>query len=151
MRNKIPIQHFIKEKNERKAFKLEGFRSFLRYITVENGIIEGHLMSDHVHMLVMIPPKISISAFMGYLKGKSALMIFDRHANLKYKYGNRHFWAEGYYVSTVGLNDQTVAKYIREQEQHDIAMDKLSVKEYKDPFEEKGIREENRKRGKKAK
>ena len=108
-------------------------------------------MSDHVHMLVMIPPKISISAFMGYLKGKSALMIFDRHANLKYKYGNRHFWAEGYYVSTVGLNDQTVAKYIREQEQHDIAMDKLSVKEYKDPFEEKGIREENRKSGKKAK
>ena len=69
---------------------------------------------------------------MGYLKGKSALMIFDRHANLKYKYGNRHFWAEGYYVSTVGLNDQTVAKYIREQEQHDIAMDKLSVKEYDD-------------------
>ena len=64
-------------------------------------------------------------------------MIFDRHANLKYKYGNRHFWAEGYYVSTVGLNDQTVAKYIREQEQHDIAMDKLSVKEYKDPFEKK--------------
>lgn len=76
---------------------------------------------------------------------------FDRHANLKYKYGNRHFWAEGYYVSTVGLNDQTVAKYIREQEQHDIAMDKLSVKEYKDPFEEKGIRKENKKRGKKAK
>ena len=114
-------------------------------------IIEAEACIDHVHMLVMIPPKISISAFMGYLKGKSALMIFDRHANLKYKYGNRHFWAEGYYVSTVGLNDQTVAKYIREQEQHDIAMDKLSVKEYKDPFEEKGIREENRKRGKKAK
>ena len=87
-------------------------------------------MSDHVHMLVMIPPKLSVSSFMGYLKGKLALMIFDRHANLKYKYGNRHFWAEGYYVSTVGLNDQTVAKYIREQEQHDIAMDKLSVKEY---------------------
>lgn len=94
-------------------------------------------MSDYVHMLVMIPPKLSVSSFMGYLKGKSALMIFDRHANLKYKYGNRHFWAEGYYVSTVGLNDQTVAKYIREQEQHDIAMDKLSVKEYKDPFEKK--------------
>ena len=94
-------------------------------------------MSDHVHMLVMIPPKLSVSSFMGYLKGKLALMIFDRHANLKYKYGNRHFWAEGYYVSTVGLNDQTVAKYIREQEQHDIAMDKLSVKEYKDPFEKK--------------
>ena len=114
-------------------------------------IIEGHLMPDYIHMLVSIPPKISVSSFMGYLKGKSALMIFDKHANLKYKFGNRHFWAEGYYVSTVGLNDQTVAKYIREQEQHDIAMDKLSVKEYKDPFEEKGIREENRKRGKKAK
>lgn len=110
-------------------------RTLCRYKGVE--IIEGHLMSDYVHMLVMIPPKLSVSSFMGYLKGKLALMIFDRHANLKYKYGNRHFWAEGYYVSTVGLNDQTVAKYIREQEQHDIAMDKLSVKEYKDPFEKK--------------
>ena len=127
----------------------EILRTLCRYKGVE--IIEGHLMSDHVHMLVMIPPKLSVSSFMGYLKGKSALMIFDRHANLKYKYGNRHFWAEGYYVSTVGLNDQTVAKYIREQEQHDIAMDKLSVKEYKDPFEEKGIREENRNCRKKAK
>ena len=114
-------------------------------------IIEAEACPDHIHMLVEIPPNISVAQFMGYLKGKSSLMIFDRHANLKYKYGNRHFWAEGYYVSTVGLNDQTVAKYIREQEQHDIAMDKLSVKEYKDPFEEKGIREENRKRGKKAK
>ena len=127
----------------------EILRTLCRYKGVE--IIEGHLMSDHVHMLVMIPPKTSVAIFMGYLKGKSALMIFDRHANLKYKYGNRHFWAEGYYVSTVGLNDQTVAKYIREQEQHDIAMDKLSVKEYKDPCEEKGIREENRNRRKKAK
>ena len=135
--------------NEKRTAIREIIRTLCQWKGVE--IIEGHLMSDHVHMLVMIPPKISISAFMGYLKGKSALMIFDRHANLKYKYGNRHFWAEGYYVSTVGLNDQTVAKYIREQEQHDIAMDKLSVKEYKDPFEEKGIREENRKRGKKAK
>lgn len=101
-------------------------------------------------MLVMIPPKVSVSAFMGYLKGKSALMIFDRHANLKYKYGNRHFWAEGYYVSTVGLNDATVAKYIREQEKYDIAMDKLSVKEYKDPFEEKEIKEENTRKNKKG-
>ncbi len=75
-------------------------------------------------------------------------MIFDRHANLKYKYGNRRFWSEGYYVSTVGLNDATVAKYIREQEQHDIMMDKLSVKEYKDPFEEKGINEEKKRRKK---
>ncbi|BAE85781.1 IS200/IS605 family transposase [Desulfitobacterium hafniense] len=91
-------------------------------------VIEGHLMPDHVHMLVSIPPKISVS------KGKSALMIFDKHANLKYKFGNRHFWAEGYYVSTVGLNEATITKYIQEQEKHDIALDKLSVKEYEDPF-----------------
>ena len=95
-------------------------------------------MPDHIHMLVSIPPKISVSSFMGYLKGKSALMIFDKHANLKYKFGNRHFWAEGYYVSTVGLNEATIKKYIQEQEKHDIAMDKLSVKEYEDPF--KGYR-----------
>ena len=103
-----------------------------KYKEVE--IIEGHLMSDHVHMLVSIPPKTSVSSFMGYLKGKSALMIFDKHANLKYKFGNRHFWAEGYYVSTVGLNEEIIKKYIREQDKHDIALDKLSVKEYEDPF-----------------
>ena len=91
-------------------------------------------MPDHIHMLVSIPPKYSVSQFMGYLKGKSALMIFDKHANLKYKYGNRHFWAEGYYVSTVGLNEATIKKYIQEQEKHDIMVDKLSVKEYEDPF-----------------
>jgi putative transposase len=107
-------------------------RQLCSYKGVE--IIEGHLMVDHVHMLVSIPPKISVSSFMGYLKGKSALMIFDKHANLKYKYGNRHFWAEGYYVSTVGLNEATIKKYIAEQEKQDIAMDKLSVKEYEDPF-----------------
>ena len=93
-------------------------------------------MRDHVHMLVMIPPSLSVSAFMGYLKWKSASVMFDRHANLKYKFGNRHFWSEGYYVSTVGLNDATVAKYIREQEMYDIAMDKMSVKEYANPFSE---------------
>ncbi len=87
-------------------------------------------MPDHVHMLVSIPPKISVSSFMGYLKGKSALMMFDKHANLKYKFGNRHFWYKGLHVSTVGLNEATIAKYIREQEAHDIALDKLSVKEY---------------------
>ena len=87
-------------------------------------------MPDHIHMLVSIPPKYSVSRFMGYLKGKSALMIFDRHANLKYKFGNRHFWSEGYYVSTVGVNDATVRKYIQEQERYDIMQDKLSVKEY---------------------
>ncbi len=110
----------------------EIFRLLCKYKGVE--ILEGHLMPDHIHMLVSIPPKISVSSFMGYLKGKSSLMIFDRHANLKYKYGNRKFWAEGYYVSTVGLNEATIAKYIREQEKHDIAIDKLTTKEYEDPF-----------------
>ena len=100
-------------------------------------IIEGHLMPDHVHIPVGIPPKISVSSFMGYLKGRSALMVFDEHANLKYKFGNRRFWAEGYYVSTVGLNEATIAKYIREQEAADIALDRLSVKEYEDPFAKK--------------
>ena len=110
----------------------EIIKSLCKYKGVE--IIEGHLMADHVHMLVSIPPKYSVSSIMGYLKGKSALMIFDKHANLKYNFGNRHFWSEGYYVSTVGLNEATIAKYIREQEKHDIAIDKLSVKEYEDPF-----------------
>ena len=91
-------------------------------------------MPDHVHILVSIPPKLSVSSFMGYLKGKNVFMVFDKHGNLKYKFGNHHFWAEGYYVSTVGLNEATIAKYIREQEAHDIALDKLCVKEYEDPF-----------------
>ena len=97
-------------------------------------IIEANACADHIHMLVAIPPKMSVSRFMGILKGKSALMIFDKHANLKYRFGNRHFWAEGYYVSTVGLNEATIKKYIQDQERHDIALDKLSVKEYEDPF-----------------
>ena len=111
-------------------------REILRRLCEYKGvkIIEGELMTDHVHILVLIPPKISVSSFMGYLKGKSALMMFDKHANLKYKFGNRHFWSEGYYVSTVGLNEATVKKYIREQELHDQMKDKLSVKEYEDPF-----------------
>ena len=107
-------------------------RQLCNYKGVE--IIEGHLMPDHVHILVSIPPKYSVSQFMGYLKGKSSLMIFDRHANLKYKFGNRHFWAEGYYVSTVGLNEATIRKYIQDQEAHDISIDKLTMKEYEDPF-----------------
>ena len=109
-------------------------RQLCNYKGVE--IIEGHLMPDHIHLLVSIPPKYSVSQFMGYLKGKSSLMIFDKHANLKYKFGNRHFWAEGYYVSTVGLNEATIKKYIQEQEAHDIAMDKVSEKEYQDPFKD---------------
>ena len=97
-------------------------------------IHEAEACPDHIHMLMTIPPKYSVSSFMGYLKSKSTLMIFDRHANMKYKYGNRKFWAKGYYVSTVGLNEETIRKYVREQEKHDIAIDKLSVKEYEDSF-----------------
>ena len=107
-------------------------RTLCDYKHVE--IIEAHAMPDHIHMLVSIPPKISVSSFMGYLKGKSSLMIFDKHANLKYKFGNRKFWAEGYYVSTVGLNEATIKKYIQQQEKHDIMQDKLSTREYQDPF-----------------
>ncbi len=88
-------------------------RQLCKYKNVE--IIEAHACVDHIHMLVSIPPKLSVSSFMGHLKGKSSLMIYDRHANLKYKHGNRHFWAKGYFVSTVGLNKATIAKYIREQ------------------------------------
>ena len=110
----------------------EILRTLCQYKGIE--IHEGHLMPDHVHLLMSIPPKYSVSSVMGYLKGKSALMIFERHANLKFKYGNRHFWCGGYYVSTVGLNEETIRKYIAEQEQRDQAMDRLSVKEYKDPF-----------------
>ena len=110
----------------------EIIRTLCRYKGVE--ILEGHMMPDHVHLLLSIPPKMSVSSFMGYLKGKSALMMFDKHANLKYKFGNRHFWAEGYYVSNVGLNESTIRKYISDQEKHDIAMDRLSIKEYEDPF-----------------
>jgi len=97
-------------------------------------IIEGHLMSDHVHLLLSIPPKYAVSHIMGYLKGRSSMMIFERHANLKYKFGNKHFWATGYYVSTVGLNSATVEKYIRDQEKADQIEDRLTTKEYADPF-----------------
>ena len=110
----------------------EYIRTLCKYKGVE--ILEGHMMPDHVHLLVAIPPSISVSSFMGYLKGKSALMMFEKHGNLKYKFGNRHFWSEGYYVSTVGLNEETIRKYIQDQEKHDQAVDKLSVKEYEDPF-----------------
>ncbi|MGQ7564573.1 IS200/IS605 family transposase [Streptococcus suis] len=118
--------------NQLRRHIVEYFKRLCKYKGVE--IIEGHMMPDHVHLLLTIPPKIAVSNFMGYLKGKSAMMIFEEHSNLKYKFGNRKFWAEGYYVSTVGLNESTVRKYIREQEQEDIVSDKLSLKEYKDPF-----------------
>ena len=107
-------------------------RQLCAYKDIE--IIEAHAMPDHIHMLVRIPPKIAVSNFMGYLKGKSSLMIFERHANLKYKYGNRNFWAKGFYVSTVGLDTEKVKQYIRDQEKEDMMKDNLSNKEYKDPF-----------------
>ena len=110
-------------------------------------IIEAEACPDHIHMLVSIPPKISVSSFMGYLKGKSSLMIFDRHANLKYKYGNRHFWCKGYYVDTVGKNKKAIAEYIRKQLQEDIANDQISIKEYVDPFTKEAIKKEDKKKG----
>lgn len=108
----------------------------LRQLCDQKGvrIIEAECCSDHIHMLVEIPPHISVSYFMGYLKSKSALIIFDRHANLKYKYGNRHFWARGYYVDTVGKYEGAIKEYIHNQLQDDIMNDQLSMKEFVDPF-----------------
>ena len=108
----------------------------LRQLCQQKGveIIEAEACPDHIHMLLSIPPKYSVSQIMGYLKGKSSLMIFDRHANLKYKYGNRHFWARGYYVDTVGRNKKQVQEYIKNQLQEDQIADQMSIKEYVDPF-----------------
>ncbi len=108
----------------------------LRKLCEQKGveIIEAEACPDHIHMLVSIPPNMSVAYFMGYLKGKSALMIFDRHANLKYRYGNRHFWCRGYYVDTVGRNKKAIEEYIKNQLQEDIMADQISLKEYIDPF-----------------
>lgn len=100
-------------------------------------IIEAEACPDHIHMLVSILPYLSISQFMGYIKSKSALMIFDRHANLKYKYGNRHFWATGYFVDTVGKNEKIIKEYIRNQLQEDYISDQIGIEEYVDPFKKK--------------
>ena len=97
-------------------------------------IIEANACADHIHMLISIPPKLSVSSFMGYLKGKSTLMIFERQANLKYRYGNRHFWCKGYYVSTVGRNKKIIENYIRKQLEEDMMTDQISMKEFVDPF-----------------
>ena len=108
----------------------------LRKLCEQKGveILEAEACPDHIHMLVSIPPHISVSQFMGYLKGKSSLMIFDRHANLKYKYGSRHFWCRGYFVDTVGRNKKAIAEYIRNQIEEDYAVDQVTMKEYIDPF-----------------
>ena len=108
----------------------------LRRLCEQKGveIIEAEACPDHIHMLVSIPPYLSIAQFMGYLKGKSSLMIFDRNANLKYKYGSRNFWCRGYYVDTVGRNKKVIAEYIRTQLEEDYTLDQMSIKEYTDPF-----------------
>ena len=110
--------------------------AILRKLCEQKGveIVEAQACPDHIHMLVEIPPSLSVSQFVGFLKGKSALMIFDRHANLKYKYGNRHFWCRGYYVDTVGRNEGAIKEYIKNQLQEDIIADQISLKEYIDPF-----------------
>ena len=107
-------------------------RKLCEYKQIE--ILEAEACKDHIHMLISVPPKYSISQIMGYLKGKSSLMIFEKYANLKYKYGNRHFWCRGFYVDTVGRNKKVIAEYIKNQLQEDKEAEQLSIKEYIDPF-----------------
>ena len=114
-------------------------RKLCEYKQVE--ILEAEACKDHIHMLVSIPPKYSVSQIMGYLKGKRSLMIFEKYANMKYKYGNRHFWCRGYYVDTVGRNKKAIAEYIRNQLQEDISYDQMSLVEYVDPFTGKQVKE----------
>lgn len=106
-------------------------------------ILEAEACPDHIHMLLKIPPKYSVSSIMGYLKGKSSLMIFDRHANLKYKYGNRRFWCRGYFVDTVGKNEKRIAEYVRNQLQEDVLSDQLTFKEFVDPFTGEPVKKGN--------
>ena len=114
-------------------------RKLCEYKGIE--IIEAEACKDHIHMLVSIPPKYSIAQIMGYLKGKSSLMIFEKYANLKYKYGNRHFWCRGYYVSTVGRNKKAIQEYIQNQLQEDYSDEQMSIKEYVDPFTGQPVKE----------
>ena len=114
-------------------------RKLCEYKGVE--IIESEVCKDHIHMLVSIPPKYSVAQIMGYLKGKSSLMIFEKYANLKNKYGNRNFWCRGYYVDTVGRNKKAIAEYIRNQLQQDYEEEQLTLKEYVDPFTGKSTQE----------
>ena len=114
----------------------EDIGEILRKLCEQKGveIIEAEACPDHIHMLVSVPPYLSIAQFMGFLKGKSSLIIFDRHANLKYKYGQRSFWCRGYFVDTVGKNETAIRNYIRNQLEEDYAKDQISLKEYTDPF-----------------
>ena len=117
-------------------------RKMIRILCQRKGIniVEAELCPNHIHMLIEIPPKYSVSQIVGYLKGKSSLMIFDKFANLKYRYGNRHFWCRGYYVDTVGKNEKKIAEYIRTQLQSDIVDDQMTLKEYIDPFTERKMK-----------
>ena len=135
-------------KYRRKVFYEEkrlAIRDILRTLCQWKGveILEGEVCPDHIHMLVKIPPKMSVSGFMGYLKGKSTLMIFERHANLKYKYGNRHFWCRGYYVDTVGKNAKKIQEYIQNQLKEDLEYDQMTLKEYVDPFTGEPVKQSN--------
>ena len=114
-------------------------RKLCEYKQIE--ILEAEACKDHIHMLISVPPKYSISQIMGYLKGKSSLMIFEKYANLKYKYGNRHFWCRGFYVDTVGRNKKAIQQYIRKQLQEDHDEEQLSIKEFVDPFTGKQVKE----------
>ena len=114
-------------------------RKLCEYKQIE--ILEAEACKDHIHMLISVPPKYSISQVMGYLKGKSSLMIFEKYANLKYKYGNRHFWCRGFYVDTVGRNKKAIAEYIRNQLHEDREAEQLSIKEYIDPFTGEPVKE----------
>jgi len=119
----------------------------LRKLCEQKGIeiIEATACSEHIHMILAKLPKYSVSSIVRYLKGKSSLMIFDRHANLKYKYGNRHFWCRGYYVDTVGRNEKAIREYVRNQLQEDIANDQISLLEYVDPFTGEQVKKGNKK------
>lgn len=114
-------------------------RKLCEYKKVE--ILEAEACKDHIHMLLSIPPKYSVSQIIGYLKGKSSLMIFEKYANMKYKYGNRHFWCRGYYVDTVGRNKKAIVEYIKNQLQEDVLAEQLSIKEFVDPFTGKAVKE----------
>ena len=115
-------------------------RKLCEYKEVE--IIEAEACKDYIHMLLSIPPKYSVAQIMGYLKGKSSLMIFEKYANMKYKYGNRHFWCRGYYVDTVGRKKKAIAEYIRNQLQEDVSSDQMSLVEYIDPFTGKPVQDD---------
>ena len=126
-------------KYRRKVFfadKREEIRDIIRKLCAWKGveIIEGEIYPDHVHLLLSIPPKYSISSFMGYLKGKSSMIIFQKFGNMKFAYRNREFWCRGYYVDTVGKNTKAIKEYIANQLEADKQMDQLALFDPKDPF-----------------